>query len=325
MTPPEKKDPAAGMAETRLAANGGSSASVETLEPDAVIDGGGGDEPPMNPEGAEIGGKRMSLLEHLSELRVRLRNAAIAFTLAMIASFYFVQRFFEILTRPVRVGMVKAGFKPEMHVKGVTEVFWVYMKLAIVAGLIIASPLVFWEIWKFVAPGLYRKERRMVRLVTGSTGFCFLAGAVFGYFVLCQPASYYMMSLLKSESHRGTVDLYLNPVLMMDDVADFLMLTLAGCGAAFELPVIIAALGWLGLVSSRSLLKFWKYALVLAFVLGGVLTPSTDPFTQTLLAGPLLGLYGVSIGVVWLIERGRKQKDDELEKEYDDQDKSGGA
>jgi sec-independent protein translocase protein TatC len=125
------------------------------------------------------------------------------------------------------------------------------------------------------------------------------------------------MLLLKNESLRTKIPMQLDPVLMMDDVADFLMLTLAGCGAAFELPVIIAALGWLGLVSSKALWKFNKYALVLAFVLGAVLTPSTDPFTQTLLAGPLLGLYFVSIGVVWLIERGRKRKEAELEKEYE--------
>jgi sec-independent protein translocase protein TatC len=310
--------------ENALAAAASSSVSppLETLEPDAILEGGGGDgpsdgDPPMSPEEAELDGKRMSLLEHLSELRVRLRNAAIAFVVAMLASFYFVARFFEILTRPVRTGMIKAGFKPEMVVGGVTEVFWVYMKLAIIAGVIIASPLVFWELWKFVAPGLYKKERKLATLVTGSTAFCFMAGAVFGYFVLCEPAAYYMMSMLKNEGMVSRVPLDLRPMLRMDEVADFLMLTLAGCGAAFELPVIVAALGFLGLVSSKALWKFNKYALVLAFVLGAVLTPSTDPFTQTLLAGPLLALYEVSIGVVWLIERGRKRTEDELEKEYD--------
>jgi sec-independent protein translocase protein TatC len=154
---------------------------------------------------------------------------------------------------------------------------------------------------------------------------CFIGGAVFGYLVLCEPAAYYMMSLLKNENLHPSVELHLRPMLMMDQVADFLMLMLAGCGAAFELPVIVAALGALGLVSSKALWKFNKYALVLAFVLGAVLTPSTDPFTQTLLAGPLLGLYEISIAVVWTIEKARKKKDDELEKEYDDQDKDAPA
>jgi sec-independent protein translocase protein TatC len=312
-----------------VASPGGVPSPVETLEPDAIIEGGGGGgddgEPPLDPEEAEIDAKRMTLLEHLSELRVRLRNAAIAFVVAMLGSFYFVAHFFEILTRPVRRGMLKAGFDGEMVVGSVTEVFWVYMKLAIVAGVLIASPLVFWELWKFVAPGLYRKERKLAAVVTGSTALCFIGGAVFGYLVLCEPAAYYMMSLLKNENLHPSVELHLRPMLMMDQVADFLMLMLAGCGAAFELPVIVAALGALGLVSSKALWKFNKYALVLAFVLGAVLTPSTDPFTQTLLAGPLLGLYEISIAVVWTIEKARKKKDDELEKEYDDQDKDAPA
>jgi sec-independent protein translocase protein TatC len=298
----------------------GETSALETLEPDSVqpVSGDGGEPPdePKDPEEAEIDSHRMSLLEHLSELRVRLRNAAIFFIVAMLASFYFVVRFFEILTRPVRRGMIKAGFEPILNVKSITEVFWVYMKLAIIAGVIIASPLVLWELWKFIAPGLYKKERRLAVVVTGSTALCFMGGAVFGYLVLCEPAAYYMMSLLRTESLRTNVTFALHPQLMMDEVADFLMLTLAGTGAAFELPVIIAVLGALGLVTTRQLWKFNKYALVLATVAGAVLTPSTDPFTQMLLAGPLFMLYQISIAVVWLLERARKRKDAALDAEY---------
>jgi sec-independent protein translocase protein TatC len=271
---------------------------------------------PVDPEEAALNEHRMSLLEHLSELRVRLRNAGIAFLLAMVGSFYFVDRFFEVLTRPVRKGMEKAGFPGgKLHVLRVTEPFWVYMKLAIIAGVIIASPFVFWELWKFVAPGLYKKERRLAALVTGATAACFAGGAVFAYFVLCQPAAYYMMSLLKP-SFKTPVPLDLTPTLMMDEVADFLMMTLAGCGVAFELPVVVAILGALGLVTTKTLWKFNKYALVLSTVLGAVLTPSTDPFTQMLLAGPLFLLYEVSILMVFIIERTRKRRDADLEKEY---------
>jgi sec-independent protein translocase protein TatC len=279
---------------------------------------------PVDPEEAEINEHRMTLLEHLSELRVRLRNAFIAFVVAMIGSFVFVSKFFELLTRPVRRGMVKAGFPPELNVMKVTEVFWVYMKLAIIGGVLIASPFVFWELWKFVAPGLYRKERKLAVVVTASTALCFIVGTVFGYFVLCEPAAYYMMSLLHTEKLKS-VDLVLKPVLMMDEVADFLMLTLAGCGAAFELPVLVAVLGALGIVTTKALWKFNKYALVLATVLGAVLTPSTDPFTQMLLAVPLFMLYEVSILVVWVIERSRKREEDALEAQYGEDDRKGPA
>lgn len=274
--------------------------------------GGGGEIPPETPESDEdaLNAKRMTLLEHLSELRVRLRNAAIAFFVSMIAAFFFVQNFFEWLTRPVRAGLRQVGLKEDLHVIGLTEPFWVFMKLAIVAGLIIASPFVFWELWKFVAPGLYKKEKKIAGLLTGATAACFFGGAVFGYAVLAEPATYYMMRLLKVPGME------IQQQLTMELVANFLMLTLAGCGAAFELPVVVSVLGWMGIVSAKGLLKFTKYALVLSAVAGAVLTPSTDPFTQILLAGPLFGLYQISIGIVWLIERARKKREAELEKEY---------
>jgi sec-independent protein translocase protein TatC len=275
---------------------------------------------PVDPEEAALDDHRMTLLEHLSELRVRLRNAAIAFVLAMLLSLFLVQRFFEVLTRPVRKGMIKAGFDPILNVKGVTEPFWVYMKLAIIAGILIAAPFALWELWKFIAPGLYKKEKKLAGLVTGSTALCFAGGAIFGYFVLCEPAAYYMMSLLKTEDIKTSVAYGLRPQLMMDDVAGFLMMTLAGCGAAFELPVVVALLGALGIVSVKGLWKFNKYALVLSTVLGAVLTPSTDPFTQLLLAGPLFILYQLSMGVVWLIERARKREEQALEDQYKDED-----
>jgi sec-independent protein translocase protein TatC len=98
-------------------------------------------------------------------------------------------------------------------------------------------------------------------------------------------------------------------MLMMEEIASFQMMTLAGTGVAFELPVVLTILGWIGIVSSRRLLKFNKYAIVLAFVVGALVTPSTDPFTQTLLALPIFILYNLSILVVWLIERARHKRE----------------
>ena len=272
--------------------------------------------PSSNPAKEGLDGKRMSLLEHLSELRSRLRNAAIAFILAMIGSFVLVERYFDWLTRPVRKGMKEALPKEAgdiaFYAKSLTEPFWVYMKLAIIGGLIIAGPFVFWEIWKFVAPGLYRREKRLTAMITAATALCFAGGSVFAYFVLCEPAAYFLTKLLTTLP--SGVDFHLAPMIMMDEVANFQMLTLAGCGVAFELPVVLSILGWIGLISSRGLFKFNRYAIVLAVVLGGVLTPSTDPFTQCLLAAPIFLLYNLSILVVWLIERARRKRDEALDR-----------
>ncbi len=251
--------------------------------------------------------KRMSFLEHLSELRVRLRNAVLAFLVAMIASFIFVQHYFDWLTRPVRRGLRDAGHEMNFYARSLTEPFWVYMKLAIVGGLLISAPFIFWELWRFVAPGLYKKERRIGILIAGSIAVCFLGGAVFSYAVMCEPAAYYLTKLCTS--FAGDLPFKLDTMLMMDDVASFQMMTLAGCGLAFELPVVLSILGWMGILSARGLLKFNKYAIVLAFVVGAVLTPSTDPFTQSLLALPIFGLYNLSILIVWLIERARRKRE----------------
>jgi len=251
--------------------------------------------------------KRMSFLEHLVELRVRLRNAALAFLVTMIGSFIFVQHYFDWLTRPVRRGLRDAGHEMNFYAKSLTEPFWVYMKLAIVGGLLISAPFIFWELWRFVAPGLYRKERRIGVLIATATGVCFLGGAAFAYSFMCEPAAYYLTKLCTT--FAGDLPFKLDTMLMMDEVANFQMMTLAGCGLAFELPVVLSILGWMGILSSRGLLKFNKYAIVLAFVVGAVLTPSTDPFTQTLLAVPIFALYNLSILIVWLIERARRKRD----------------
>jgi sec-independent protein translocase protein TatC len=274
------------------------------VTPGAPAQLGTGEPPTAGPPPDE---KRMSFLDHLSELRVRLRNAALAFLVSMIASFVFVRHYFDWLTRPVRRGLRDAGHEMNFYARSLTEPFWVYMKLAIVGGLLVSSPFIFWEVWRFVAPGLYRKERRIGILIAGSIAVCFAGGAVFSYSVMCEPAAYYLTKLCTS--FAGDLPFKLDTMLMMDDVANFQMMTLGGCGLAFELPVLLSLLGWIGILSSRALFRFNKYAVVLSFVVGAVLTPSTDPFTQTLLALPIFGLYNLSILVVWLLERARRKRD----------------
>jgi sec-independent protein translocase protein TatC len=251
--------------------------------------------------------KRMSFLEHLVELRSRLRNAALIFLVATIGSFVFVEHYFDWLTRPVRRGLRNAGHEMNFYARSLTEPIWVYMKLAIVGGLLISTPFIFWELWRFIAPGLYRKERRIGLIISCATGVCFVGGAVFAYAVMCEPAAYILSKFCTA--FAGDLPFKLDTMLMMEDVTNFQVMTLAGTGLAFELPVVLSLLGWIGIVRAKGLLKFNKYAIVLAFVVGAVVTPSTDPFTQCLLALPLFGLYNLSILVVWLIERARRKRD----------------
>jgi sec-independent protein translocase protein TatC len=257
----------------------------------------------------------MTFIEHLSDLRRRLRNAAIVFLLAVVVSFIFVKKYFDVLTRPARAAWMVAlhGQEPVFRFASPTEPFWVYTKLAMYGAFLVSSPFVFWELWKFVAPGLYKKEKRMTLAVTGATATCFIGGALFGYKVLCTPALTYMLSF--AEIFPGDLHFKIEPAVMMDEVVGFMLAMLLGTGIAFELPVILAVMGWLGFITARGLWRFNKYALILSAVVGGILTPGPDVLSQVLMAGPLFGLYNVSILLVWLIERGRRRRLEDLEKE----------
>jgi sec-independent protein translocase protein TatC len=254
----------------------------------------------------------MSFVEHLSELRQRLRNAAIIFLVTMLASFFFVKKYFWIITKPARDAWTVAlhGTTPKFVFLSPTEPFWVYTKLAMYTALLVSAPFILWELWKFVAPGLYRKEKRMALTITIATGVCFVGGALFGYFVLSTPALSYMLSF--AETFDGVT---IDPMITMDEVVGFMSAMLLGTGIAFELPVVMGVLGWLGIIKARALWKFNRYALILAAVVGGVLTPGPDVLSQVLMAGPLFGLYNLSILIVWMIERGARERLEKLAKE----------
>ncbi|HEX2657446.1 MAG TPA: twin-arginine translocase subunit TatC [Polyangia bacterium] len=263
-----------------------------------------------HPEAADMDESRMSFIEHLAELRTRLRTAAIVFLVAVIGSFVVVKHYFAFLIRPAaRAWEAVIHKKLELHFISPTEPFWVYTKIALIGSLVLASPVVLWELWKFVAPGLYKKEKRMVMGITGATGACFIGGAIFGYAILCEPALTYMFSFAEKFNDFG-----IEPTITMEELTGFMLAMLLGTGVAFELPVVLAVLGFIGLVSAKQLWKFDKYALVLSTVVGGVLTPGPDVLSQVLMAGPLFALYNVSIVIVWMIERTRKKAMDDLEK-----------
>jgi sec-independent protein translocase protein TatC len=262
--------------------------------------------PPVSRDVAtQLDEPRMSLLEHLQELRVRLRNSVVVLVIAGVAASFFSERFFFLLARPVQLAL-RALKQPEtIVIVAPAERFWVQFKLSLVLGLAVALPLIFWELWKFVAPGLYRREKKLALVMTTATVACFLGGAAFGYTLLSKTTHLFLLSS-GAQAAPATADRpKLLPMLTMENVANFQLTMLLGCGAAFLLPVILGVLGWLGLVSARGMWRFNKYALVLAAVGGAVLTPGSDAYSQLMLAGPLYALYNVSIAIVWVIEKRR--------------------
>jgi sec-independent protein translocase protein TatC len=257
--------------------------------------------PRMDDESPEDDG-RMTILEHLQELRRRLRNAALVLAAATLAAGFFAWDFFQFLTRPVARAMAQLHQPAKAFKTNPAEGFWVQLELALVLGIAVALPLILWELWKFVAPGLYRRERKLTLAFTAGTVLCFLGGAVFGYLLLAPAAHVFLLgSGVQPAPPEGGLEV--SNMLTLSAVVSFQITMLLGAGAAFELPVVLGILGWLGIVSARSLWRFNRYALVLAAVAGAVLTPGSDVYSQLLLAGPLYVLYNLSIGLVWLIQR----------------------
>ena len=226
--------------------------------------------------------EKIPFTEHLEELRKRLIVCFIAVGVGFVLSYGFKEKLFQILTRPL-IRIMQTGDK--LIFTGLPEAFFTYLKVAFLSGIILAAPVIFYEFWMFVAPGLYDKEKRlMVPVVVLSTVF-FVGGAFFGYFIVF-PYGFKFFLGFASEIIR--------PLPSMREYLGFASKLLLAFGLVFELPLIITFLARLGLVSVSFLKKNRKYALLLFFMGAAILTPP-DVVTQIMMALPLILLYEISI------------------------------
>ncbi len=233
---------------------------------------------PNEPEG------RVPFLEHLEELRLRLLRSLLWVTLAGLVSFRFSHRILDWFIRPV--GHV-VFMSP-------TEPFMIHLKVAFFGGILLASPLLAWEVWGFLGPALAPRERRTVfSLVPFSAGL-FLFGAWFGWRVLLPVGLRFLMSF-GSET--------LVPMITVGSYVGFAGWLVAACGLVFQMPIVMLFLASLGLVRPATLLRQWRVALIAILIFAAVLTPTPDIFNQLLLAVPMAVLYLVSIGLTFLVTK----------------------
>jgi len=222
---------------------------------------------------------KMPFLEHLGELRTRIMRALIALLVGTLIGLPFSQTLIDWLARPV----TKLGY--ELVFTAPAEAFWVQMKVGIIAGLFVAAPAILWQVWGFVAPGLHAHEKKYAAPFVISS-LLFMIGGAFSLFVVTP----YAISFLLSYSRPG-----LKPMITIENHIDFLLKFTLAFGAVFELPLLITLASRMGLVTAKMLAKNRKYAILGAFIIGAVLTPTPDAFNQTLMAGPLIILYEVGI------------------------------
>ena len=249
----------------------------------------------------ELESGRMPFLSHLKELRDRVRNAAIAFMIAAIGCFYFSDEIFEWLKEPLfnvwRAKKISA--EPHLVFTQLTEPFWVNMSIALWAGIFASSPFIFFQLWKFVAPGLYKRERRIGVVFAIFSGIFFTAGAIFCRYLVVERLAEFMLGFSNPEQ---------KPMIAMMGYLDLIRDLMIAFGAVFELPLLIYFLAMVGMVTHRGLWKFNRWFIVIAFIIGAILTPTPDVPTQLMMAIPMIALYNFSILLAWQVTARRERE-----------------
>lgn len=247
---------------------------------------------------------RLPLTAHLAELRSRIARILVAMLLGAALCWGYREEIFALLLRPALDALAPDGGRLQALAPG--EIFFTYIKCSLLVGFALSLPVVFWEIWGFVSPGLYPSERRLaLPFVFVSTGL-FLGGAYFGYAVVF-PIMFGFFAAFENQ--------YVEAAWTMQEVFSFTVHMFLAFGAAFELPVAVFFLALAGIVDARQLMRGFKYAVLGAFVVSAVLTPTPDIVTQTLLAGPLVLLYLLGVGAAWLFARRKPAAEEGTEPE----------
>ncbi len=235
--------------------------------------------------------KKLSVLGHLLELRKRLIKVLIALLIASILSFIFAEQIFGILTAQTE------GIEDKLIFIEMTEMLGTYMKVCLASGAILTMPYIIYHAIMFVSPALTRKERRAVYLIIPWIALMFAGGVAFGYFILIPPATKFLLTF---GSEIAT------PTIKIGNYVSIVTRLLLAIGLVFEMPVITTFLARLGIISSQWLASKRKIAVIGAFILAAIITPTFDPLNQSLVAAPLIVLYELSIWLARLVQRKRE-------------------
>jgi sec-independent protein translocase protein TatC len=227
--------------------------------------------------GADELGK-MSFFDHLTELRTRIVWSLVPAGVGLLISLYFTTTVMRFLS---------GHLKTELVFTTPTEAFWTYMKVAMIMGLFIAMPIILWNVWAFVAPGLHKHERKYAAPFVIIGSLLFIGGGAFAMLVVVPFAISFLVSFGQDQG--------LKPMITISSYIDFILKFTLAFGVVFEMPVVITLLSMLGVVTPQFLSKNRKYAILINFVIAAILTPTPDIVNQSLMAGPLIVLYEVGI------------------------------
>jgi sec-independent protein translocase protein TatC len=233
---------------------------------------------------------RMGFFEHLEELRKRLIVSLLALFGGFLACWYFAPRLFDFLSAPVRRALPPGQ---NLAYTTLSEPFVLYFRVAMLAGVIVASPIILWQTWLFVAPALYRHERKWVWPFLAASVFFFLSGCAFGYFEAFPLVVGFLVGVGKPFQAVITINEYLSTATKI----------ILGLGLCFEMPILVFFLARMGVVTEKWLLAKLKYAILIIFIIAAVITPTPDVTTQCVFAVPMILLYLLGIGAAWLFRK----------------------
>jgi sec-independent protein translocase protein TatC len=266
------------------------------FEPVALASGGPADSPPETGK-EEV--HEMTFTEHLNELRIRLVRCIIGAFVGFLACYGFAEQLFELLMKPLMDLLQPTG--GALIYTGLPEAFFTHLKVAAIAGLFVASPYIFYQLWMFIAPGLYEGERKYMIPIAFFSALCFVSGAMFGYFVVFPYGFQFFL---------GYATEFIKPMPSVKEYFSFSTSMLFAFGFIFELPLFMFFLSVMGIVTHKTLRKYRKFAILGNFVVAAILTPP-DVVSQCLMAGPLCVLYEIGIWVAYIF--GKKPKEPEAE------------
>ena len=300
--PTETSEAQARMNTTTSDLNLNESLQVPRAETKSKRSGGGGGKPPSgggrggSGDGRGLFGGQMSFLEHLEELRQRLLYAVLSIVVAFFFCFYFHEQIYDFLAAPITGSLRDLDLGDKLVYTNPMQPFNVYLKISLVASLFLASPLILWQLWLFISPGLYRHEKKYVLPFVTLTTLLFISGGYFAYRVALPPVFQFLLKF----GHKFL------PFITIDEYFNITTTLLVGMGLVFELPIVIVLLSLFGMVTPKFLLKNFRYAILIIAILAAALAPTPDWMTLMLFSLPMVGLYFLSIGLCYLVQLRKK-------------------
>ena len=245
--------------------------------------------PPVNSSQNSL--PAMSFLEHLEELRRRLIYSMIAVAVGFFACWGYAENIFSLMERPIMEALRRNGLAEKLVYLSPTEPFNLYLKIGFMAGIFVAAPVILYQVWMFISPGLYRAEKRYVLPFMVSTIGLFMAGGYFGYRLVYPAALDFLIGYGKQ----------FQPMITIGEYTDLFLTVILGLGIVFELPILVFFLALMGVVSAGWMWRNVRYSILVIFIIAAIITPTTDILNMCIFAAPMVVLYLLSIGIAWLV------------------------